>query len=74
MKEHKGGDVDFEMPIASNINDKTFAVIIANEKYQMEKSVEFATNDGKVFMEYCKRHWDYLRKMSITLQMLHSTT
>lgn len=55
MKEHKGGDVDFEMPIASNINDKTFAVIIANEKYQMEKSVEFATNDGKVFMEYCKK-------------------
>lgn len=55
MKEHKGGDVDFEIPIASNINDKTFAVIIANEKYQMEKSVEFATNDGKVFMEYCKK-------------------
>lgn len=55
MKEHKGGDVDFEMPIASNMNDKTFAVIIANEKYQMEKSVEFATNDGKVFMEYCKK-------------------
>ena len=55
MKEHKGGDVDFEMPIASNMNDKTFAVIIANEKYQMEKSVEYATNDGKVFMEYCKK-------------------
>lgn len=55
MKEHKGGDVDFEMPIVSNINDKTFAVIIANEKYQMEKSVEYATNDGKVFMEYCKK-------------------
>lgn len=55
MKEHKGGDVDIEMPIASNINDKTFAVIIANEKYQMEKSVEYATNDGKVFMEYCKK-------------------
>lgn len=55
MKEHKGGDVDFDIPIADNVSNHTFAVIISNEKYQMEKFVQYAENDGKAFTEYCKK-------------------
>lgn len=55
MKENKGGDVDFDIPIADNVSNHTFAVIISNEKYQMEKSVQYAENDGKMFTEYCKK-------------------
>lgn len=55
MKEHKGGDVDIDIPIANNVSNYTFAVIISNEKYQMEKSVQYAENDGKMFTEYCKK-------------------
>ena len=55
MKEHKGGDVDFDIPIANNMSNHTFAVIISNEKYQMEKPVQYAENDGKMFAEYCKK-------------------
>lgn len=55
MKEHKDGDVDFDIPIADNVSNHTFAVIISNEKYQMEKSVQYAENDGKAFTEYCKK-------------------
>lgn len=55
MKEHNGGDVDFDIPIADNVSNHTFAVIISNEKYQMEKFVQYAENDGKAFTEYCKK-------------------
>ena len=55
MKEHKGCDVDIDIPIANNVSNYTFAVIISNEKYQMEKSVQYAENDGKMFTEYCKK-------------------
>lgn len=55
MKEHKGGDVDFYIPIADNVSNHTFAVVISNEKYQMEKSVQYAENDGNTFAEYCKK-------------------
>lgn len=55
MKEHKGGDVDFDIPIADNVSNHTFAVIISNEKYHMEKFVQYAENDGKAFTEYCKK-------------------
>lgn len=55
MKEHKGSDVDFDIPMANNISNNTFAVVISNEKYQMEKAVQYAENDGKAFTEYCKK-------------------
>lgn len=55
MKEHKGDDVDINIPIANNMSNLTFAVIISNEKYQMEKPVQYAENDGKIFTEYCKK-------------------
>lgn len=49
-----GSDVDKNIPAIATGNDNTFAVIIANEAYNKESGVPFATNDGKVFGEYCK--------------------
>lgn len=46
-------DVDQKIPIAQTKQEYTFAVIIANEKYENEKNVEFAYNDGVIFKEYC---------------------
>lgn len=45
--------VDKNIPIVSYNNNKTFAVIIANENYQSVASVPFALNDGNIFREYC---------------------
>lgn len=46
-------DVDLNIPQTKNINDKTFVVIFANERYQKEQEVPFAVHDGEVFKEYC---------------------
>jgi len=48
-------DVDVNIPVGTQISDKTFVVIIANENYQKEVKVQYATNDGKVFKEYCEK-------------------
>lgn len=48
-------DVDVNIPVNKEVNDKTFVVIIANEIYQKEIKVQFAGNDGKVFKEYCEQ-------------------
>lgn len=54
MKEHKGSDVDFDIPMANNISNNTFAVVISNEIYQMEKAVQYAENDGKLLLTIAK--------------------
>lgn len=46
-------DVDLDIPTTEVVNDKTFAVIIANEDYQQEPNVPYAVHDGEVFKEYC---------------------
>ena len=46
-------DIDVNIPINKNINDKTFAVVIANENYRREDQVIFAKNDGETFRKYC---------------------
>ena len=46
-------DVDVKIPVTDIKQEKTFAVIIANEKYDNEKNVDFAYNDGIIFKEYC---------------------
>lgn len=46
-------DVDTDLPKAKNTNDKTFAVIIANENYSMVAPVPMALNDGEMFSQYC---------------------
>lgn len=46
-------DVDIDIPVTEVVDDKTFAVIIANEDYQQEQDVPFAIHDGEVFRDYC---------------------
>ena len=47
-------DVDVDIPSGRISNAaSTFAVIIANENYQRESKVEFASNDGETFRKYC---------------------
>ena len=55
MKAYKEVDVDDDIPIVTKKNEKVFAVVIANEKYQIEKAVQYAKNDGRVFAEYCRK-------------------
>lgn len=40
-------------PITGVKNENTFALIIANEEYEMAANVDNATNDGLAFKEYC---------------------
>lgn len=47
-------DVDLNIPKTGYVNENTFAVIIANEKYEEESQVEYALNDGQIFKTYCK--------------------
>ena len=48
-------DIDLNIPVNVQSNNKTFVVIIANENYQKEVKVQFAFNDGKIFKEYCEK-------------------
>ena len=48
-------DVDRNIPEAKDVNDKTFAVIISNENYDMVAKVPMALNDGEIFGQYCKK-------------------
>ncbi|MDE5739059.1 MAG: leucine-rich repeat domain-containing protein, partial [Bacteroidaceae bacterium] len=47
-------DVDQNIPHTSSTNENTFAIIIANEKYDREVEVQFACNDGRTFKRYCE--------------------
>ena len=52
-EQELSSDVDkIESNITQNASN-TFAVIIANEKYQETDNVEYAINDGKAFKLYC---------------------
>ena len=48
-------DVDINIPLSKIVQEKTFAVIIANENYQEEVNVDFAINDGMAFSQYCTK-------------------
>lgn len=48
-------DVDVNIPKGKGNNDKTFAVIIANEDYTSVPTVPMASNDGRVFAQYCEQ-------------------
>lgn len=48
-------DVDVNIPKSNRTASKTFAVIIANETYRREVSVQYALNDGRTFKEYCNQ-------------------
>lgn len=47
--------VDRNIPKATVINSKTFAVIIGNENYQRVSKVSYALNDAKIFANYCQK-------------------
>lgn len=47
-----GSDVDQDIPAASRIREKTYAVIVANENYETESEVEYAYNDGQALHDY----------------------
>lgn len=47
--------VDTDIPVIGRVNKNTFAIIIANEDYQVETKVDYAKNDGEVFKNYCHR-------------------
>lgn len=47
--------VDKDIPVTNINNEKTFAVIIANENYQSVDAVPYALNDGNIFREYCQK-------------------
>lgn len=60
----QGGDVDIKpvdliskvdknIPVTTQKNANTFAVIIANETYTYVDPVPYALNDGNIFREYC---------------------
>ncbi len=40
-------------PVTGHKNENTFAVIIANEDYELASKVSHAINDGMAFKEYC---------------------
>ena len=44
--------VDKDIPMAAEVNNNTFAVIIGNEEYDNEVNVPYAANDAKVFSQY----------------------
>ncbi len=48
-------DVDKNIPVSKSENRNTFALIIANESYKNVDGVPFASNDGRIFSEYCKK-------------------
>lgn len=48
-------DVDVNIPESKTVNDRTFAVVIANENYDMVTPVSLAINDGTTFSEYCQK-------------------
>ncbi len=47
--------VDTEIPETGVTSDHTFAVIIGNEQYQQVSPVPHATNDARVFGQYCQK-------------------
>lgn len=48
-------DVDLNIPLTKAKQEKTFAVIIANENYEEEVNVDYALNDGVAFSQYCTK-------------------
>ena len=48
-------DVDMDIPETNPSNNKTFAVIIANEHYDNVAGVPMALNDGSTFKTYCHK-------------------
>lgn len=46
-------DVDKNIAQAASQSPNTYVLIFANEKYEFLDNVNYASNDGKIFKEYC---------------------
>ncbi|MCM1142433.1 MAG: caspase family protein [Muribaculum sp.] len=55
ISECKSSDVDINIPMRQSDNNKTFAIIIGNERYTDIQNVDFANHDASIFAEYCKK-------------------
>lgn len=47
-------DVDKNIPKSNSVNDRTIALVIANENYGKVVNVTAAGHDGDIFAQYCK--------------------
>lgn len=48
-------DVDVDIPQGErNTRKSTYVLVVANEDYEYEEYVPYASNDGSVFSQYCK--------------------
>lgn len=52
-KEERASGIDSNIPIAKTNTNNTYVLIIVNETYSFLDKVNYATNDGKIFKEYC---------------------
>ena len=48
-------DIDADIPLCKSLNENTYVLIIANEKYEYLDDVTYAARDGKLFYEYCTK-------------------
>lgn len=48
-------DVDVDIPVNSVVNENTFVLLMANEKYTKVAEVPNAIHDGTIFAEYCNK-------------------
>ena len=46
-------DIDTDIPLQNYDNKNTYILIIANEKYEYEATVPYASRDGNIFFKYC---------------------
>lgn len=53
-KKQLESDVDKNIPTTKNVNDKTIALVIANEEYGKVSNVASAEHDGEIFARYCR--------------------
>lgn len=47
--------VDVNIPQTTATNEETFAFVFANENYTHFSGADYSINDGKIFVEYCKK-------------------
>lgn len=48
-------DIDIDVPIAEGSRTDTYVLIVANENYEYEAKVPFASRDGNIFFKYANQ-------------------
>lgn len=60
--DDKKSDIDVDIPVDSIQNLYTFVLVISNENYQFVDKVSYALNDGRSFIDYCRKTLGVPRK------------